>query len=164
MTLIFLIILFIITIIYNTYIIIKNKNVPESISETSYIFHRLNGKYYLFTCYCFLVTIILLPIWLNFSNEDYQFLVFLSCSGILFAGITAFFKEDFQKTIHYTSGIIAVITYIIWLILSGFINLLIIEILLVLILIILNRKNYVYYTEIVGLIGLIFLLIFNNIK
>lgn len=163
MTIFALFLLALLTFIYNGYIIYKIKDIPESISQTSYIYGELNGKNYLFTCFCLIVVIILFPIWITFSEENFRAFVFLSCLGILFAGATPFFKESFQKPIHYISGLIVVVMYVIWLILSGYIVLLFAEIILTLICILFDKKNYVFYIEIIGLNGLIILLIVNSI-
>lgn len=154
-----LIFLLIISIIYNFYIVFRHKGIPESISQTSYIFNQINGKYYLFSCYCVLIVAILFPIWVDFSLDSYKFLTFLSCTGILFAGSTPLFRESYQKLVHYGSGILAIIAYILWMSLSGYYYYLLVEILTVTILSLLDKKNFVYYTEIIALLGLIILLL-----
>ena len=158
MSLFILILLLILTICYNSYTIYLNKGVPESISNTAYI---LNKRRYLFSLYCFLLVCGLLPVWLGVSIVTYRFLVFISCMGILFAGVTPFFKENntLDKPIHYTAGIIAVIAYLIWMILSGYYVALIIEGIISLILVLIDYKNFVYYIEIIGLITLLLILI-----
>ena len=152
---IFLLILLLITVLYNGYVIIKSESIPESISATSYFFKDRFNKPYLFTLYCVSTVAILFPIWLGKSPEEWQFLVFLSCGGILFAGVTPFFREDFEKPIHYIAGIIAVISCIIWMFLNNMVYVLITEILLIIVCMFYNKKNYVYYIEIIGLIGLV---------
>lgn len=147
------------SIVYNIYAIVVNKGIPESISSTSYVFHENGKKYYYFSIYCILTAFSLLPIWLNISNEKYEFLAFISCSGIMFAGVTPFFKEDFNKQIHYTAGILAVVSYLIWMILSGYYVWLIVEGVITLILILIDYKNFVYYIETIGLFTLLILLI-----
>ena len=159
MLLSFLILLIIITIAYNVYAIVLNHGIPESISSTSYIFLECNKKYYLFNIYCVLIAIILLPIWLNISIDEWRFLVFLSCGGIIFAGMTPFFREDFHKPIHYGAGILAVVAYVLWMILSGYTKWLMWEAIITAIPIIFNYKNFVYYTEVFGILTLIILLI-----
>lgn len=159
MSLYFIILLIIITVAYNTYAIIINKGIPESLSSTSYVFLENNKKYYYFSIYCILTAAILLPIWLNASIEEWKFLVFLTCYEIIFAGVTPFFREDFHKSIHYTAGILAVITYILWMILSGYTKFLMWEGIITLIPIIFNYKNFVYYIEVFGLLTLLILLI-----
>lgn len=59
-----LIALLILTVIYNIYAIYLNKGIPESISDTAYIFGK---KRYYFSIYCVLLVAGLLPIWLGVS-------------------------------------------------------------------------------------------------
>ena len=68
--LILIILMLLITFLYNGYIFIKYKKIPESLSETSYL---LGGnKRYWFTGYCFIICILLLPVLFEITN----FLIF----------------------------------------------------------------------------------------
>lgn len=141
----------IITILYILTAIYINKGIPESISATSYIL-----KPYLFTIYCFIISMLLLPIWLQESSDNTAFLAFLGCGGMLFAGITPyFFKDELEGKIHYTAGLISFISYVVWMILSGNIVPLLIGLGITIIPIIFDKKNFVFYTEIISLITLI---------
>lgn len=143
--------LILITILYNLLVIYTNKSIPESISASSYIL-----KPYLFTIYCFVISILLLPIWLQESSNNTTFLAFIGCGGILFAGVTPFFfKDRLEGIIHYISGITSFICYTIWMIFSGNIIPLLIGLGITQILILVDRKNYIFYTEIISLITLI---------
>lgn len=153
-----LIVLAIIVVVYNICIISK-AGIPESISATSYFFKEFNGKYWLFTIFCFICGLLLFPPWVNISIEKFQFLPFLSCAGILFAGATPLFRESMQKEIHYSGGIIAVLSCVLWLFFNGFYLTLYLEALILFIIISIDKKNYVYYIEIVGLLGLIWTLL-----
>lgn len=156
----FIILLLVFTIVYHTYVIMLNKKIPESISNTSYIFLNINKKYYYFSIYCILTAAIIFPIWLNVSVEELRFLVFLACCGIIFASVTPFFKEDFHKPIHYVAGIVAVVCYILWMILSRYTKWLLYESIVTIIAIIFDYKNFVYYIEIFGILTLLLLLIY----
>ena len=107
-----LLILLLITLVYNITASIINKGIPESISATSYIYNNKYKKYYLFTFYCLLIGVGLLPIWISLSIEAIQCLAFISCVGIMFAGVTPFFNEAHHKAIHYTAGIMAACSYV----------------------------------------------------
>lgn len=145
-----------ISAVYNGYVIIRSNAVPESISSTSYFYKETLGKPYLFTLYVLLTVGILFPIWIGRHDNEWQFLVFLSCGGILFTGFTPFFRESFEKPIHYTAGILAVLSCIAWMLLNGLRDILLFEAFLVFICLLYDMKNYVFYIEAVMLSGLAF--------
>lgn len=109
-------------VLYNVGVLILNHGkAPVSVSETSYILQeRLGRKYhFLFTLICIIVCVTFFPLWIASTPDNFQFLVFLSCAGVLFAGSTPFFRESLEKPIHYTAAIITAITYILWFIFVG---------------------------------------------
>ncbi len=116
---ILLIVGLIIFVLYNAFFIWLNKGVPESISETSYISKNKFGVMWPFTAICFISAVCIFPLWITVTQEFYQFVVFLSCSGMIFAGCSPLFKEKFESTIHYTSGMVAFATGLAWLLLMG---------------------------------------------
>ena len=116
---ILLIIGLIIFILYNAFFIWLNKEVPESISETSYISKNKFGVTWPFTVICLISAVCIFPLWVTVTPEFYQFVVFLSCAGMMFAGCSPLFKEKFEGTIHYTSGMVAFVAGLAWLILMG---------------------------------------------
>lgn len=130
--------------------VVNNKELPESISETSYISKNRYNTTLPFSILCFICAIGIFPLWVSISPENWQFLTFLSCGGMIFAGCTPLFKEEFESTIHYTSGIIAFISGLIWLCVTH--NWLSISIICMLgtIFTLLKRKNYVFIFEIIG--------------
>ena len=102
-----------ITLLYNSYIIIKYKKIPQSLSETSYL---LGGnKRYLFTGYCFIISFCLLPVLFTITN-NFLFLPFIFCGGLLFAGCSPLFKSGLDKPIHYICSYIAFAAYIFYMI------------------------------------------------
>ena len=112
--LISIILCLLITLLYNSYIIIRHKKIPESLSETSYL---LGGnKRYFFTVYCILVCL-LLPILLEITPTNYQIIPFIFCGGLSFAGCSPLFREGLDKKIHYISAYIAFGAYILYMIL-----------------------------------------------
>ena len=85
----------IVTIVYNTYIILKYKKIPESLSETSYL---LGGnKRFIFTGYCVITSFLLLPILLELTTASFQIMPFIFCGGLLFAGCSPLFREGLDK-------------------------------------------------------------------
>ena len=143
----------IITIVYNTYIIIKYKKIPESLSETSYL---LGGnKRYFFTGYCIIVCLLLLPILMGITFTNYQIIPFIFCCGLSFAGCSPLFSAGLDRPIHYIFSILAFIAYIFYMIFCmGWIWL--IGYLIVLgILCAIKWRSYVYWAEIIAVLEII---------
>ena len=108
------IIILLITLLYNIYIIIKYKKIPESLSETSYLLR--GNKRYLFTGYCVIISFCLLPVLLE-TTMTLQFLPFLFCGGLLFAGCSPLFRSGLDKPIHYIFSGLAFVAYLCYMIL-----------------------------------------------
>lgn len=107
------IICLIITLVYNSFILIKYKKIPQSLSETSYL---LGGnKRYLFTMYCFIISFCLLPILLEITTT-LQIIPVIFCVGLLFSGCSPLFREGMDRIVHYSSSYIAFGAYVIYMI------------------------------------------------
>ena len=103
-----------ITLLYNSYMIIRYKKIPESLSETSYL---LGGnKRYWFTGYCFTICLLLLPQLFNVTNDDLLILPFIFCGGLAFAGCSPLFRNGIDKIVHYSSAHTAFVAYILYMI------------------------------------------------
>ena len=148
-----LIILLVLTIAYH----VTLPGIPESISETAYLENR---KPWMFSLYCLLTGLILLIPWIEATPETWQFLVFFSCMGMMFAGATPLFKTEFQAPIHYTAGAISIVTWIAWMLLVGSHWHLLGCVVVYLLIILFNWKNWIYWAEVIPLIYTIVKLIF----
>lgn len=158
MEILLLIILAIFTI-YNIVIVAKF-GIPESISSTSYMFKESNGKYYLFTLFCFILSFMFVPCWIMLlENTPFQVIGLIGCSGIAFAGATPLFREGgMDRVIHYASGIISFIAWILThFILGWYIFLFLSFIVMFFLLRIFGQKYYVYFAEVVGFLEMIVL-------
>ena len=112
---ILIIISVIVTLVYNLYIILKYKKIPESLSETSYL---LGGnKRFIFTGYCVITSFLLIPILLELITAPFQIIPFIFCGGFLFAGCSPLFREGLDKPIHYIFSGLAFVAYICYMIL-----------------------------------------------
>lgn len=145
-------IILIITLLYNGYIIIKYKKLPESLSETSYIMG--GNKRYLFTGYCFLICILILPVLLDITPIAFQVIPFIFCGGLIFAGVSPLFKEGLDKIVHYSSAIIAFLAFIIYSIFCIPWYFSICYIIILSILCIWKYNNYVYWAEQLALLDI----------
>lgn len=148
--LILIILTLLITFLYNGYIFIKYKKIPESLSETSYL---LGGnKRYWFTGYCFIICILLLPVLFEITNSNLMILPFIFCGGLAFAGCSPLFREGLDRIVHYSSAYVAFGAYILymifcmnwWWVLSYFV--------ILGLLCIVKWKSYVYWAEILALL------------
>lgn len=109
-----LILVILLTILYNSYILIKYHKIPESLSETSYL---LGGnKKYWFTGYCFAIGFLLLPVLFNITTNCLLVLPFITCGGLMFAGCSPLFKDGLDKPVHYVGSILAFIAYVCYMI------------------------------------------------
>ena len=98
---------------------INDNDEPESLSATSYLWKGYIGQTWPFTLFCFVSALTILPIWLEKSSENLQFLVFLSCLGIMTAGTTPLFREKDERLIDYIGGYISFLCGVLWVILSN---------------------------------------------
>lgn len=146
-------------IFYNIFILWKF-GIPESLSATSYLFKEKYNQHWWFSLICVIIIIGLFPNWVTISTLNTQFLVFLSCCGILFIGASPFFLKGMEKPIHYISGIITTITFILWFILNGYYLWLIYIGITCIPFIIWKPKCFIYFIEIIAYIfAIIFLII-----
>lgn len=104
----------ILSIIYPIIALCKIKEVPESLSETYY---KLN-KGWVFQIIIFIIGILLLPIWLNIT-DNFEFLPFLSCASLLFISTAPSFKLKLEGVVHYTAAIICCTSAVLWQIFEG---------------------------------------------
>lgn len=139
---------------------LNGNNLPESLSATSYISKENLGISLPFTLMCIICVVCLFPLWITVSKEIYQFLAFLSCAGILFAGSTPLYREEFESKIHYVSGITSFVCGILWLILSKcYVPLCLIAVIGG-VWTLFDHKNYTFIFEYVGYLIVILTLLF----
>ena len=139
-----------ITIVYNCYMIIRYKKIPESLSETSYL---LGGnKRYWFTGYCFIICILLLPVLFEITVDSLLFLPFLICGGLSFAGCSPLFREGLDKPVHYIFSILAFVCYICYMIFCMGWTWLIGYLVLLLILCFIKKTSTIYWAEMLAII------------
>ena len=149
-----LIILLLITFIYNGYVLMKYKKIPESLSETSYLFG--GNKRYFFTLYTLCISGFLLPLLLTYTSEMLEFLPFIFCGGILFAGFSPLFKEKIDKEVHYTAALISFISFIFYLVFyMGWQWFLAYLITFLITFFIWKKEKIVYFAEMIGILMLI---------
>lgn len=141
----------------------KSRRIPESISETSYIWERdcqhnqklIIHNAHLFSLYCAVISFLIFWPWISLTCENWQFLSFLGCMGILAAGSTPFFKESRQAPIHYGGGVLVFLCWIMWMIILDAWLILGVCGLIFCILICIKKESWVLWGELTGLFGLL---------
>lgn len=114
--------LYLISLIFLTMYIVYAVSVcgvPWSLSDTYYQLKKRNRPAWLFQVAMIVPAMLLMPVWLECSTDNTQFLGFLACGGLMFVGTAPLFREEFQAKVHYTGTVIAGLATILWVCLSG---------------------------------------------
>lgn len=100
---------------YNT-ISLVYFDVPESLSNTYYLYKEKCGKGWLFCVMMYAVVLLMMPAWIGLSEgSNWQFLAFLAPASIMFVGTAPRFKDsDLENKVHSISAIIAAICSLVW--------------------------------------------------
>ena len=68
--------------------------VPWSLSDTYYQLKKRNRPAWLFQMAMIIPAMLLMPVWLECSTDNTQFLAFLACGGLIFVGTAPLFREE----------------------------------------------------------------------
>lgn len=90
--------------------------VPVSLSAVYYL---LDKRGWVFQLAMIGAGAMLMPLWLDLSDEGYQWLVFLACGGMIFVGAAPSFRLPLQGIIHYSSAVLCCVCAVAWQILEG---------------------------------------------
>lgn len=90
---------------YTTAVCIKQKGVPYSISAT---FYKLKHPYW-FMATMWLTAGLLMPVILEVSKPNTEFLAFLACVGMFLVGSAPNFKEDFEGKVHDAGAVMCLV-------------------------------------------------------
>lgn len=105
-----------VTLAYLCYSAWVSRGIPGSLSETYY---TLGDKGSLFQLTMVTVSITLLPIWLELSDSNLQWMAFLSCGGLMFVGCAPCFKLPLDGAVHYSSAVVCCLCAVLWQVFSG---------------------------------------------
>ena len=95
---------------YIAWILIKYKYIPNSLSSTYY----KTNKACWFSITMILMTVLMMIPLFDISDDNWTFLVFLSCGSNIMCAAAPNFREDLEGPIHYISAFIAGIASQIW--------------------------------------------------
>lgn len=106
------------TIIYVAYnaVSLALFGVPESLSNTYYLYKEKRNKGWLFPLMMYAVVAFMMPAWITMSEgSDFQFLAFLAPAAIAFVATAPAFKsDDLENVVHSTAAIVAAICSLAW--------------------------------------------------
>ena len=90
--------------------------VPESLSNTYYLYKEKYNKGWLFCLMMYLVVALMMPAWITLSEgSNFQFLAFLAPAAIMFVGTAPRFKDfKLENKVHTYSAIIAAVCSLLW--------------------------------------------------
>ena len=90
--------------------------VPESLSNTYYLYKEKWNKGWLFCLMMYLVVALMMPAWITLSEgSNFQFLAFLAPASIAFVGTAPKFKDSqLESRVHTVSAIIAAACSLLW--------------------------------------------------
>lgn len=93
--------------------------IPESLSNTYYLYKEKCNKGWLFCLMMYLVVALMMPAWISLSEgSNFQFLAFLAPASIAFVGTAPRFKDgDLENKVHTVSAIIAAACSLLWVVL-----------------------------------------------
>jgi hypothetical protein len=91
-------------------------SIPESLSNTYYLWKEKCNKGWLFPLMMYLVVALMMPAWISLSEgSNFQFLAFLAPASIAFVGTAPRFKDsDLECKVHTYSAYIAAACSLLW--------------------------------------------------
>ena len=106
------------TVVYVAYNVISLVlfDVPESLSNTYYLYKEKWDKGWLFCLMMYTVVLFMMPAWIGLSEgSNFQFLAFLAPASIAFVGTAPRFKDSqLESRVHTVSAIIAAACSLMW--------------------------------------------------
>lgn len=93
--------------------------IPESLSNTYYLWKAKSDKGFLFPVMMYLVVAMMMPEWITMSEgSNFQFLAFLAPASLLFVATAPAFKsDDLENKVHSISAYFAAACSLLWVIL-----------------------------------------------
>lgn len=135
-------------------VILNIFGVLPSVSDSYYSLKKY-GELGVFTMFCWGVSFPLLIYWIDFSQNDWNFLPFLACSALMFVGASPAFRDlKFEKKVHSVSAIICLLCSYIWALWFGNIYLAIGCIIFSIAIGLISKKNRIYWIEIIAFMNI----------
>ena len=124
-----------------------NFGVLPSLSESYYLLEeKKKGNGRLFTLFCFVITLTLLPFWLEHSSEHTEFLAALASFCLVFTGCFAQFKGE-NKSTHFILALGCALFSLLWMIFSGLYIYPLVIMPIACIVALFNKPNWLFWIE-----------------
>jgi hypothetical protein len=106
---------------YIAAVLVVNRGVPASVSDSFYILNaKATGLGYIFTLWCYAIGISVAAMVFDASaGMWYQLLGLFAGGGLCFVGTAPLFKGH-ERIIHFTSAAVCAITAISWMVFAGY--------------------------------------------
>lgn len=85
-----------------------HRGLPDCVSD----FYFVLGKW--FSILMVATVVFMLPPMLDYTPEDYEFLAFFTCTGIMFVGVAPNYLADVERGVHKAGAMISGISSIAW--------------------------------------------------
>lgn len=118
--------------------------IPNSISE---IYYKLGNKGWAFQTVLFIIASVLLPLWTNKTDDSLQFIPFISCFSLMLVALAPQFKISLEGPIHYVSAVLCGVCAVVWLLLYGYIYVLLSCLIFAILLTCLDYTKYMFWLE-----------------
>lgn len=150
---------------YLSYSCITLTGVPISLSDTYYELGKIDKPKWLFQVCMVLSGGLLMPYMIEISPDNFQFLAFIGCGGLLFVGVAPAFKLPLEGTVHFVSAYICGGCSVLWVILMGlwFIPVILFVISLILILVKYSKEK-IFFLEMVAFFSVYFGILYLLLK
>jgi hypothetical protein len=91
-------------------------SIPESLSNTYYLYKEKWNKGWLFSLMMYLVVAFMMPAWISLSEgSNFQFLAFLAPASLMFVGTAPRFKDfSLENKVHTYSAYLAAACSLLW--------------------------------------------------
>ncbi|WP_148479865.1 glycosyl transferase [Parabacteroides johnsonii] len=97
---------------YTVAVCVKQKGIPYSISAT---FYKLDHPYW-FMATMWLTAGVLMPVILEVSKPDTEWMVFIACTGMFLVGAAPNFKDGFEGKVHTAGAVLCLAGSQLWVI------------------------------------------------
>ena len=123
-----------------------NGGLPTCLSD---IYYRISA---VFTVLMVAMAICFLPSMLEVTQEDFQFLAFLCCGGIMFVGVAPNYKDELEGKVHKASALVSCFCSVAWVTMVAPWNLLLTSLLFIAMA---DKKRWLFWFELLCFIMVI---------